>query len=265
MGTTNGGIMNGKRGLVTGVLHETSIATSIAQSLLREGASCMFTHMPGEKMERRTRRIVESLGVAEPWLQPMDVGSDADIAACFERIGRDFGEIDFIVHSIAFADKDWLRLGKFAATPRAVFTNAMDISAFSYMAMANMALPVMKKGGAIVGLSYYGAEKAVPGYNVMGVAKAALEATNRYLAMELGRVKEIRTNLVSAGPIKTLSASAVGGFDSILDRIPQVAPLPRNIEAPEVADAAAFLLSDLSRGTTGQVLYVDSGYSIMGL
>ncbi|MBI1302226.1 MAG: SDR family oxidoreductase [Phycisphaera sp.] len=259
------GIMQGKRGLVTGVLHETSIATAITQSLLREGAECIFTHMPGEKMERRTRKIVEGFGVANPWLQPMDVGQDADIAACFERVGKDFGEIDFIVHSIAFADKDWLKLGKFAATPRAVFTNAMDISAFSYMAMANAALPVLKEGGAMIGLSYYGAEKAVPGYNVMGVAKAALEAANRYLAMELGRVKGVRANLVSAGPIKTLSASAVGGFDAILDRIPQVAPLPRNIVAAEVADAAAFLLSDLSRGTTGQVLYVDSGYSIMGL
>lgn len=259
------GIMAGKRGLVTGVLHETSIATSITQSLLREGAECIFTHMPGEKMERRTRKIAEGFGIADPWLQPMDVGQDADISACFERIGRDFGQIDFIVHSIAFADKDWLKLGRFAATPRSVFLNAMDISAFSYQAMANAALPVLKEGGAMIGLSYYGAEKAVPGYNVMGVAKAALEATNRYLAMELGRVKGVRCNLVSAGPIKTLSASAVGGFDSILDRIPQVAPLPRNIVAPEVGDAAAFLLSDLSRGTTGQVLYVDSGYSIMGL
>jgi enoyl-[acyl-carrier protein] reductase I len=259
------GFMTGKRGLVTGVLHETSIATSITQSLLREGAECIFTHMPGEKMERRTRKIVEGFGVANPWLQPMDVAQDADIAACFERVGKDFGQIDFIVHSIAFADKDWLKLGKFAATPRSVFLNAMDISAFSYMAMGNAALPYLKDGASMVGLSYYGAEKAVPGYNVMGVAKAALEATNRYLAMELGRAKNVRANLVSAGPIKTLSASAVGGFDSILDRIPQVAPLPRNIVAAEVGDAAAFLLSDLSRGTTGQVLYVDSGYSIMGL
>ena len=259
------GIMQGKRGLVTGVLHETSIATAIAQGLLREGAECLFSHMPGEKMERRTRRIVEGLGVAAPWLHPMDVSSDADVAACFERIGREVGQIDFFVHSIAFADKDWLRLGRFAATPRSVFANALDVSAFSYVAMANAALPVMKEGGAMVGLSYYGAEKAVPGYNVMGVAKAALEAANRYLAMELGRAKSLRCNLVSAGPIKTLSASAVGGFDQILDRIPQVAPLPRNVVAAEVADAAAYLLSDLSRGTTGQVLYVDSGYSIMGL
>ena len=151
------GFMTGKRGLVTGVLHETSIATAITQSLLREGAECIFTHMPGEKMERRTRKLVEGMGVANPWMQPMDVGSDADIAACFERVGRDFGQIDFIVHSIAFADKDWLKLGRFAATPRSVFLNAMDISAFSYQAMANAALPVLKEGGSMIGLSYYGA------------------------------------------------------------------------------------------------------------
>ncbi len=259
------GIMAGKRGLVTGVLHETSIATAIAQSLLREGAECLFTHLPGDKMERRTRKIAESLGVTSPWLQPMDVGNDADITACFDRIGRDFETIDFVVHCIAYADKEWLKLGKFAATPRAVFANALDISAFSYMALGNAAVPVLKDGGSIIGLSYYGAEKAVPGYNVMGVAKAALEASNRYLAMELGRVKNIRCNLVSAGPIKTLSSSAVGGFDAILERIPQAAPLPRNIVSAEVGDASLFLLSDLSRGTTGQVLYVDSGYSIMGL
>ncbi len=264
MGTATG-IMSGKRGLVTGVLHETSIATGITASLLKQGAECLFTHLPGEKMERRTRKIAEGFGVTTPWLQPMDVASDTDITACFDRVGKEFGHIDFVVHCIAFADKDWLRLGKFAATPRAVFANALDVSAFSYMALANAALPVMNEGGSLIGLSYYGAEKAVPGYNVMGVAKAALEASNRYLAMELGRVKAIRCNLISAGPIKTLSAGAVGGFDQILDRIPQVAPLPRNIDAGQVGDAAVFLLSDLSRGTTGQVLYVDSGYSIMGL
>ncbi len=259
------GLMTGKRGLVTGVLHETSIATAIARSLLREGAECCFTHLPGEKMERRTRKIAETLGVANPWLQPMDVGSDEDIAACFARISAEFGSIDYVVHCIAYAEKDWLKIGKFAGTPRAVFANAMDISAFSYMALGNHAMSVLKDGGSMIGLSYYGAEKAVPGYNVMGVAKAALEAANRYLALELGRGKNARCNLISAGPIKTLSAGAVGGFDEILKRIPVTSPLARNVVADEVGDAAAFLLSDLSRGTTGQVLYVDSGYSIMGL
>lgn len=258
------GIMQGKRGLVTGVLHETSIATAITQSLLREGAECIYSHMPGEKMERRTRKIVEGFGVVNPWLQPMDVAQDADIAACFERVGKDFGQIDFVVHSIAFADKDWLKLGKFAATPRAVFTNAMDISAFSYMAMANAAIPVLKEGGSMIGLSYYGAEKAVPGYNVMGVAKAALEATNRYLAMELGQ-KNIRCNVISAGPMRTLSAMAVGGFSEILGWVEKKAPLRRNITTEDVGGAAAWLLSSLANGVTGETLYVDSGYSIMGL
>ena len=263
MGTA-AGIMSGKRGLVTGVLHETSIATGITASLLREGAECLFTHLPGEKMERRTRKIVEGFGVTTPWLQTMDVGSDADIAACFERVAKDFGQIDFIVHSIAFADKDWLRMGKFAATPRGVFTQALDISAYTYMAMADRAKDLMPAGGSMIALSYYGAEKAVPGYNVMGVAKAALEATNRYLAMELGE-KNIRCNIVSGGPLKTLSSMAVGGFSDILDWVEKKAPLRRNITGDEVGDTSVYLLSDLARGVTGQVVYVDSGYSIMGL
>ena len=257
--------MQGKKGLIVGIANDRSYATFITESLLKAGAQCAFTHLPGEKMERRCRNALTELGLTDPWLMPMDAGSDADLDAVFAKLKADWGTIDFVVHSIAFADKSWLEKGKFCATPRQVFTQAMDISAFTYQAMAVRAADLMPNGGAMIALSYYGAEKAVPGYNVMGVAKAALEATNRYLAMELGRVKGVRCNLVSAGPIKTLSASAVGGFDSILDRIPQVAPLPRNIVAPEVGDAAAFLLSDLSRGTTGQVLYVDSGYSIMGL
>jgi enoyl-[acyl-carrier protein] reductase I len=258
------GIMSGKRGLVTGVLHETSIATAITQSLLREGAECIFTHMPGEKMERRTRKLVEGMGIATPWLQPMDVAQDADIAACFERVGKDFGQIDFVVHSIAFADKDWLKAGMFTATPRQVFTQAMDISAYTYAAMANRAAPLMTAGGSMIALSYYGAEKAVPGYNVMGVAKAALEATMRYLAMELGP-KNIRVNTISAGPMRTLSAMAVGGFSDILDWVEKKAPLRRNITSDDVGGTAVWLLSDLSRGVTGQNVYVDSGYSIMGL
>jgi len=259
------GLMAGKRGLVVGVANDHSAAYAIADSILKQGGECLFTHLPGEKMERRVRKTVEGLGLTDPWMASLDAGSDEDLDRVFAKVAADFGTIDFVVHSIAFADKDWLKAGMFTATPRQVFTQAMDISAYTYAAMANRAAPLMTAGGSMIALSYYGAEKAVPGYNVMGVAKAALEATNRYLAMELGRAKSLRCNLVSAGPIKTLSASAVGGFDQILDRIPQVAPLPRNIVAGEVADAVAYLLSDLSRGTTGQVLYVDSGYSIMGL
>ncbi len=258
------GLMTGKRGLVVGIVNDYSFAHSITRSLMREGAECLFTHLPGEKMERRVRKAVESLGVTNPWLQPMDAGSDEDLDRVFAQIKADFGQIDFIVHSIAFADKDWLRTGKFAATPRGVFTQALDISAYTYMAMANRAKDLMPSGGSMIALSYYGAEKAVPGYNVMGVAKAALEATNRYLAMELGE-KNIRCNIVSGGPLKTLSSMAVGGFTEILDWVEKKAPLKRNITGDEVGDTTVYLLSDLARGVTGQVVYVDSGYSIMGL
>ena len=174
------------------------------------------------------------------------------------------GTIDFLVHSIAFADKDWLKEGMFTATPRQVFTQAMDISAYTYAAMANRAAPLMTNGGSMIALSYYGAEKAVPGYNVMGVAKAALEATNRYLAMELGQ-KNIRCNVISAGPMRTLSAMAVGGFSEILGWVEKKAPLRRNITTADVGGAAAWLLSPLANGVTGETLYVDSGYAIMGL
>lgn len=258
------GFMQGKRGLVTGIANDHSFACSIAQSLLREGATCLFTHLPGEKMERRCRSAIEQLGVVDPWLVPMDAGSDEDLDRVFAKVAADHGTIDFLVHSIAYADKEWLKDGRFVGTPRQVFTQAMDISAFTYAAMANRAAPLMSNGGAMIALSYYGAEKAVPGYNVMGVAKAALEATNRYLAMELGP-KDIRVNTISGGPLKTLSAMAVGGFGDILDWVEKKAPLRRNIAGSDVGDTGAFLLSNLSRGITGQVIYVDSGYSIMGL
>ena len=181
------GCLEGKTGLVTGVANDRSYAWFIAQSIMREGGTCLFTHLPGEKMERRVRKAVDALGVEDPWLQPMDASSDDSLDAAFNEIASGPGKIDFLVHSIAFADRDWLREGKFTATPREVFTQAMDISAWTYAAMANRAAPLMTEGGGMVSMSYYGAEKAVPGYNVMGVAKAALEATTRYLAMELGQ------------------------------------------------------------------------------
>jgi len=257
-------ILEGKRGLVVGVMNDRSAASGITQSILEHGGQCIFTHLPGEKNERRVRNALESLGVSDPWLQPLDAGSDEQLDAVFERVRADFGSIDFVVHSIAFADKDWLKEGMFTATPRQVFTQAMDISAYTYAAMANRAAPLMPAGGSMIALSYYGAEKAVPGYNVMGVAKAALEATNRYLAMELGP-RNIRCNVISAGPMRTLSAMAVGGFGEILGWVEKKAPLRRNITTEEVGGAAAFLLSSMSNGITGEVLYVDSGYACMGL
>ena len=257
-------LMSGKRGLVVGIVNENSYAWSIAESLKANGAELLFTHLPGEKMERRVRKAVEALGIQSPWMDSMDAGSDQDLDRVFGRIGKDFGSLDFLVHSIAFADKDWLREGAFTATPRQVFTQAMDISAFTYAAMANRAAPLMTRGGSMIAMSYYGAEKAVPGYNVMGVAKAALEATGRYLAHELGP-RNIRVNVISGGPLRTLSGMAVGGFQDILGWVEKKAPLRRNITGREVGDTATWLLSDMGSGVTGQVIYVDGGYSIMGL
>lgn len=257
-------IMKGKRGLVVGIANDHSYAYYIAQSLLRQGAQCLFTHLPGERMQRRCEKAIQQLGVENPWLESMDAASDEDLDRVFERIKEDFGSIDFLVHSIAFADRDWLKQGTFAATPREVFTQALDISAYTYMAMANRAVPLMTDGGSMIAMSYYGAEKAVPGYNVMGVAKAALESATRYLAADLGE-KNIRINTISGGPLRTMSALAVGGFGEILDWVERKAPLRRNVTGEDVGDTAAYLLSDLASGVTGQIIYVDCGYSAMGL
>ncbi len=258
------GLLDGKRGLVVGVANDHSYAYYIAESLIREGAECLFTHLPGDKMERRCRKAIEQLGLPHPWLRSMDAASDDDLNRVFSEIGGEVGSLDFLVHSIAFADRQWLQEGAFTGTPREVFTQALDISAYTYLAMANRAAHLMPEGGAMVAMSYYGAEKAVPGYNVMGVAKSALESTTRYLAMELG-ARNIRANAISGGPLRTMSALAVGGFSQILEHVEQKAPLRRNVTGSDVGNAAAFLLSEHAAGITGQVLYVDCGYSIIGL
>lgn len=260
------GLMQGKRGLVVGIANDHSYAYFIAESLVREGAECLFTHLPGEKMERRCAKAVDQLGLKDYWLQPLDAGSDEDLDRVFAKVKADAGSIDFLVHSIAFADKDWLKEGAFTATPRQVFKQAMDISAYTYMAMANRAAPLMTNpdGGSMIAMSYYGAEKAVPGYNVMGVAKSALESTTRYLAHDLGK-SNIRVNTISGGPLRTMSALAVGGFSDILGWVEKKAPLRRNVTGRDVGDTAVYLLSSLSSGVTGQTIYVDCGYSIMGL
>jgi enoyl-[acyl-carrier protein] reductase I len=203
-------------------------------------------------------------GGEDPWLVPLDAGSDEELDAVFEKIGVDVGSIDFLVHSIAFADRDWLKEGVFAGTPREVFSQALDISAYTYMAMASRAAPLMNDGGAMVAMSYYGAEKAVTGYNIMGVAKAALEAATRYLAADLGP-KGIRVNTISGGPLRTMSALAVGGFSKILDVVEEHAPLRRNVTGRDVGDTAAYLLSDHAAGVTGQVVYVDCGASAVAM
>ncbi len=262
-------IMQGKSGLIFGVANDRSYATHIAASIIREGGVCAFQHLPGEKSERRTRKAAEALGVSDPWLFPCDASSDEDLDKVFDAYAKRFKRLDFLVHSIAFADREWLQPGKFSQTPRAAYLSAVDISAYTLAAMARRAQPLMADngdgaGGSIIAMSYYGSEKVVPGYNVMGVAKAALEATARYLASDLGP-HNIRVNTISGGPLRTLAASAVGGIDKMLDQTPKYAPLRRNVEGREVGDTALFLLSDLSSGITGQNIYVDCGVSTIGV
>lgn len=258
------GLLDGRKGIIFGVANERSIAWHIARSLIAEGAVCGFSHLPGEKMERRVRQTIERGGVRDPWLYPCDVSRDEDIAAVFAAAKRDFDALSFVVHSVAFADKEYLKIGRFTETPRGVFCQAMDISAYTLVSMANHAREVMPNGGSILALSYYGAEKVVPGYNVMGVAKAALEASARYLAAELGRCN-IRVNTLSAGPCRTLSAMAVGGIDEMFEWVQKKSPLQRNIDTEEVGKSAVYLISDLSSGVTGENLYVDAGYNTMGV
>lgn len=259
-------LLAGKVGLVFGVANDRSYATSIAQSLTQHGATCAFSHLPGEKNERRTRKGLESIGITDAWLHPCDAGKDEDLDAVFAAYAKAHKRLDFVIHSIAFAEREWLAPGKFNETPRAAYLSAVDISAYTLLAMARRARPLMHDsgGGSILAMSYYGSVKVVPGYNVMGVAKSALESTMRYLAAELG-ASHIRVNTISGGPLRTLASSAVGGIDTMLEHTPQRAPLRRNIEGREVGDAAVFLVSDLSSGVTGENLYVDCGVNIVGV
>ena len=258
------GLMDSKRGLVVGIANDHSYAYFIAESLIRHGAECLFTHLPGEKMRRRVEKAVGELGISDPWLEPLDASSDDDLDRVFAKIGSDFGTMDFLVHSIAFADKTWLKTGSFSETPRLAFSQALDISAYTYMAMANRAAPLMPNGGSMVAMTYYGSQKAVPGYNVMGVAKAALESITRYLACDFGP-RNIRVNTISGGPLRTMSALAVGRFTEIQEWVAKKSPLQRNVRGSEVGDTAVYLLSDMSSGVTGENLFVDCGYSMVGL
>jgi len=253
-------LLEGKTGLIFGIANNRSIAWHIAKNAAEHGATCAFTHLPGEKMEARVKKSLSELGLESPWLHPCDASQDGDLDALFAAVQKDFGTIDFVVHSIAYADREYLKVGAFASTPREVFAQALDISAYTLLAITHRALPLMPEGGSVLALSYYGAEKATPGYNVMGVAKSALESAVRYLAAEVGE-KQIRVNALSAGPCRTLSAMAVGGIDVMLDKMEQIAPLRRNIETDEVGKAAVYLLSDLSTGITGETHHVDAGYN----
>ncbi len=263
------GLLDGKTGLILNIANDRSIATHIANNCVKQGAKCGFGFLPMdniEKSQRRVRKAMEENGFAGEWLHPCDVGSDASIDTFFAAAKEQFGKIDFLVHSLAFANRDYLKKddGVFTSTPREVFKQALDISAYSLIALTRAATPLMTDGGSIVALTYLGSEKVIPGYNVMGVAKAALESTARYLAFDLGN-KKIRVNTISAGPVKTLSAMAVGGIDEMFDHTVRKSPLHRNIEGDEVGKTAVYLLSDLSSGVTGENIYVDSGFNIVGL
>ncbi len=259
------GLLAGKTGLIVGIANDRSYAWHIAKAMTEHGACCAFTHLPGEKNERRTARAVEQLGVSDPWLAPLDASSDADLDEVFAKYQQDHRRLDFLVHSIAFADRDWLLPGKFAGTPREAFLGAIDVSAYTLAAMAHRSRELMAAGGggSIMSMSYYGAEKVVPGYNVMGVAKAALECTSRYLASELG-AQNIRVNVISGGYLRTLASSAVGGTDTMAARNLERSPLRRNVEGEDVGGTAVWLASDLSKGVTGETIYVDCGVNIIG-
>ena len=256
--------LNGKHGLVVGVANKRSIAWAIAEAASRAGARLAVTYQ-GERLEENVRELTASL--QDPLILPCDVTSDQQIADVFTRVGQEFGGLDFLVHGAACAPREELAAGfPFVQTSRAGFNLTLDVSAYSLIALARGALPLMESrgGGSIVTLTYLGSERVFQNYNVMGVAKAALEASVRYLAADLGP-KNIRVNAISAGPIKTLAASGISGFSSILQVYRERAPLRRTIDTAEVADAAMFLLGPAGRGVTAEVLMVDGGYHATGM
>lgn len=254
------GLMDGKKGLVLGVANDHSIAWGIAQALHREGASLGFTYV-GEALERRVRPLAESVGAA--LIEPCDVNSDEQIAALMERTRATFGSVDFLIHAIAFANKEELS-GPYLNTTRAGFMLAMEVSAYSLTAVVKAANELLNPGASILTLTYHGAQQVIPNYNVMGVAKAALEASVRYLAADLGP-RGIRVNAISAGPIRTLAASGIAGFRSLHKGFAEQAPLRRNVTIDDVGGSALWLCSDLGAAVTGEVVYVDAGFNIMGL
>lgn len=250
-----------KFGLVFGVANKRSIAWAIAQAWAKEGATLAFTYQ-GERLKENVEELAATFGADTPIL-PCDVTKDDDISRVFETVGTRFGKLDLMLHSVAFAPKDALE-GAFVNTSREAFRIAHDVSAYSLVALSRAAAPLMTEGGSIIAMSYYGAEKVVPHYNVMGVAKASLEASTRYLAYDLGP-KKIRVNCISAGPVNTLAARGISGFNEMLKHYEAHSPLKRNVTPDELGATGVFLASDGSASITGQVLYVDSGYQIMGM
>jgi enoyl-[acyl-carrier protein] reductase I len=252
--------MAGKRGLVMGVANDRSIAWGIARTVASQGGEVAFTYQ-GEALEKRVRPLAESVGSRH--VLPCDVTDDASVDAAFGALRDDWGGIDFLVHAIGFADKEYLR-GRYLDTPRDAFLQALDISCYSFVSVCQRAVPLMRPGGSLLTMSYLGAERVTPHYNVMGVAKAALEASVRYLAADLGTAG-IRVNAISAGPIKTLAASGIGDFRYILKWNQLNAPLRRNVTVEDVGGAGLYLLSDLGAGVTGEVHHVDCGYHVVGM
>jgi enoyl-[acyl-carrier protein] reductase I len=256
------GFMAGKKALITGIASERSIASGIAEAFHREGAELAFTYQ-GEKLKSRVEAAAAAAG--SKIVLPLDVTKDAEIAAVFEALKKAWGALDVVVHSIGFAPRELLAGSYLDSVTREGYALAHDISAYSFAALAKAARPLMQgRAGALLTLTYLGAERSVPFYNVMGMAKASLEANVRYMAAELG-AQNIRVNAISAGPIKTLAAAGIKGFRAMLSAAERAAPLKRNVTIEEVGNAAAFLCSDLASGITGEILYVDAGYNIVGV
>lgn len=253
-------MLENKIGMIFGVANKRSIAWACAAACAENGARQAFTFQ-GERLKENVEELAAQL--PDSLVVPCDVSNQAEVDAAFEAVERRFGRLDYLIHSIAFAPREALA-GEFVTTTREAFRTALEISAFSLTQVALAASPLMRNGGSIVTMSYYGAEKVVSNYNVMGVAKAALEASTRYLAADLGK-QNIRVNAISAGPINTLSARGVKNMSSLLGYVADRSPLKRNVQAREVGNTALFLVSDLSTGITGETIYVDCGYNIMGV
>jgi enoyl-[acyl-carrier protein] reductase I len=254
------GLMQGKRGLIMGLANDRSLAWGISKALAEQGAELAFSYQ-GEALEKRVRPLAEQLGA--DFLIECDVSDMADVDRAFEELKARWDTIDFVVHAIGFSDKNELR-GKFVDTSLENFLNTMNISAYSFVAVTKRARAMMRPGGSVLTLSYYGAEKVIPHYNVMGVAKAALETSVKYLAMDLGP-EGIRVNAISAGPIKTLAASGIGDFRYIMKWNEYNSPLRRNVTIEDVGGAALYLLSNLASGVTGEIHHVDAGYNVVGM
>ncbi|GIK08477.1 MAG: enoyl-[acyl-carrier-protein] reductase [NADH] [Anaerolineaceae bacterium] len=254
------GLLDGKNALIFGLANDKSIAWGITQAFHREGAAIGISYA-GEMLKRRVTPLAEQVGCQ--WLEECDVTSDEQIAAAAEKAAAHFGKIDVLVHSVAFAGRDELT-GPYYNTSREGFKNAMDISVFSFVALAKAFQPILNSGASLICMTYYGSVKVAPHYNVMGVAKAALESSTRYLAYDFGPQK-VRVNAISAGPIRTLAAAGVGGFRDMYKHFADMSPMRENVTIEDVGNAAVFLASDLSAKITGDVLYVDSGFNIVGV